>query len=120
MGSGHARAQTQRLNVLLAEERGAPTANDVAVIRAGMRSIDTDTALLSIRALGRLERTALIPDLAAGLRFELPELRAESAHAIAASFGRPTSSGATNASTRATVLSAMNTLAARIDAETVP
>jgi peptidyl-prolyl cis-trans isomerase B (cyclophilin B) len=122
--AGNARAQTQRLNVLLAEERRAPTANDVATIRAGMRSVDTDTALLSIRALGRLERTALIPDLAAGLRFDLPELRAEAASAIAASFGRPAAPGdaATSAATasRATVLSAMNMLAGRIDAESVP
>ena len=117
-----ASAQTQRLNVLLAEERRAPTANDLTTIRAGMRSIDTDTALLSIRALGRLERTALIPDIAAGLRFELPELRAEAASAIAASFGRPPAPdrGSPSAAQRAAVLSAMNILSARIEVETVP
>lgn len=132
IAAGRAHAQTPRLNVLLAEERRAPTANDVAIIRAGMRSVDTDTALVSIRALGRLERTVLIPDIAAGLRFELPELRAEAAAAIAASFGRPAlpgyapgspGSGTTSAaaaSLRGTVQSATNLLSARLDTETVP
>ena len=122
-----ASAQAQRLNVLLAEERRAPTANDLATIRTGMRSPDTDTALLSIRALGRLERTALVPDIAAGLRFELPELRAEAASAIAASFGRPPAPGVdttrlppASVAQRALVQSAMSTLSARIDVETVP
>jgi peptidyl-prolyl cis-trans isomerase B (cyclophilin B) len=112
-----AAAQSQRLSVLQAEERRAPTANDIAVIRAGMRSVDTDTALLAIRAMGRLERPALVPDIAGALRFELPELRAEAAQAIAASFGRP--GAPLPASTRAAIGSALSTLSSRLDVETV-
>ena len=81
------------------------------------RSIDTDTALLSIRALGRLERPVLIPDIAAALRFELPELRAEAAHAMAAGV-RPPGRAAPPASLRPTVFNALTMLVARLDAET--
>jgi len=111
------RAQSAtRLAVLLAEERRAPTANDVAVIRAGVRSYDTDTALVAIRALGRLERPALIPDIASALRFELPELRAEAANAIATALGRP--GAPVPASLRSTVSTAFATLAGRLEIET--
>jgi len=113
------RAQSAtRLAVLLAEERRAPTANDLAVIRAGVRSFDTDTALVAIRALGRLERPALIPDIAPALRFELPELRAEAANAIATALGRP--GVPAPASLRSAVASAFATLAGRLEIETEP
>ena len=111
------RAQSAtRLAVLLAEERRAPTANDLAVIRAGVRSYDTDTALVAIRALGRLERPALIPDIAAALRFELPELRAEAANAVATALGRP--GVPASPSLRSTVASSLATLAGRLEVET--
>ena len=81
-------ATSTRLAILLAEERRAPTAADLAVIRGGIRSFDTDTALVAIRALGRLERPSLVPDIEPALRFNLPELRIEAASAIASAFGR--------------------------------
>jgi peptidyl-prolyl cis-trans isomerase B (cyclophilin B) len=111
-------ARAQRLAVLQAQERRAATTSDVAVLRTGMRSADTDTALLAIRALGRLERPALVPDIAAALRFQLPELRAEAAQAIAASFGRP--GAPAPPAQRAAIASALTTLAGRLDGETVP
>jgi cyclophilin family peptidyl-prolyl cis-trans isomerase/HEAT repeat protein len=72
-----------RVSVLQAEDRRAQTAQDLATIRAGARSGDAQTARISLRALGRLERPALIPDILAGLRHPLPEVRAEAANAVA-------------------------------------
>jgi peptidyl-prolyl cis-trans isomerase B (cyclophilin B) len=74
-----------RVNILLAAYRGATTAADLAVIRAGVRSRDPQTARIAIRALGRLERPSAIADLAPSLKSPLPELRAEAADAIAQS-----------------------------------
>ena len=72
-----------RLAVLQAEDRRAPTARDLAVIRSGLRSGDDQTARIAVRALGRLERPALIADLLPSLRSPLPEIRTEAANAVA-------------------------------------
>jgi cyclophilin family peptidyl-prolyl cis-trans isomerase/HEAT repeat protein len=72
-----------RLAILQAEDRRAPTARDLAVIRAGARSGDPLTAQIALRALGRLERPSLIADILPGLRHRLPEVRAEAANAVA-------------------------------------
>jgi cyclophilin family peptidyl-prolyl cis-trans isomerase len=71
-----------RLNILQAEDRRAPTANDVAILRAGARSGDPLTARMGLRALGRLERPSLIPDITPGLRHPAPENRVEAATAL--------------------------------------
>ena len=42
-------AQASRLTILQAEERGAPTAADLATIRAGARSSDGDTVRVAWR-----------------------------------------------------------------------
>ena len=97
-----------RLAILQAEDRRAPTANDVATLRSGARSPDPQTRRLAIRALGRLERGAFIADIVPGLRHELPEIRSESANAIA--------QAARNADRRA-VDSAHASLAARLKVE---
>src|SRR6266571_3111243 len=52
-----------RLSILQAEARRAPTAQDLAMLRAGVRSADGQTARVAVRALGRLERPALIVDI---------------------------------------------------------
>jgi len=78
----HAQATT-RLAILQAEDRRARTPADLATLRAGARSRDGQTARVALRALGRLERPALIPDILAGLRHPLPEVRAEAANAAA-------------------------------------
>src|SRR3954470_13865587 len=72
-----------RLAILQAEDRRAPTARDLATIRAGAISGDPETARIGVRALGRLERPALIPDILTGLRYRSPEVRAEAANAVA-------------------------------------
>jgi cyclophilin family peptidyl-prolyl cis-trans isomerase len=77
---GH--AQVTRLAVLQAEDRRAPTANDLAVIRSGAHSGDPQTMRLGIRALGRLQRPSLVAEITPFLRHTLPEIRAEAATAI--------------------------------------
>src|SRR5258706_6473422 len=62
-----------RLAILQAEDRRAPTAQDVAIIRSGVRSADAQTARVAVRALGRLERPALIPDILPPLSALVPE-----------------------------------------------
>jgi cyclophilin family peptidyl-prolyl cis-trans isomerase/HEAT repeat protein len=68
--------------VLLAGDRRAATSGDLAVLRSGARSGDALTVRAAIRALGRLERPALIPEITPALRHALPEVRAEAACAI--------------------------------------
>ena len=80
--SSSADAQT-RLAVLQAEDRRAPTADDLAILRSGSRSRDPQIARAGVRALGRLERPALIPDILAVLRNSMPDVRAEAANAVA-------------------------------------
>jgi cyclophilin family peptidyl-prolyl cis-trans isomerase/HEAT repeat protein len=73
--------RTTRLAVLQAEDRRAPTPRDLAVIRSGLHG-DAQTIRAAVRALGRLERPALIPDILPSLRHALPEIRSEAASAI--------------------------------------
>jgi cyclophilin family peptidyl-prolyl cis-trans isomerase/HEAT repeat protein len=76
-------ARTTRLAVLQAEDRRAPAARDLAIIRSGLHGGDAQTVRVAVRALGRLERPALIADLLPSLRHALPEIRSEAANAIA-------------------------------------
>jgi cyclophilin family peptidyl-prolyl cis-trans isomerase/HEAT repeat protein len=73
--------RTSRLAVLQAEDRRAATPRDLAIIRSGLHS-DAQTIRVAVRALGRLERPALIPDILPFLRHALPEIRSEAANAI--------------------------------------
>jgi cyclophilin family peptidyl-prolyl cis-trans isomerase len=68
--------------VLQAEDRRAPTANDLAILRSAARSGDPQIARIGVRALGRLERPALIADIQVSLRHAEPDVRAEAATAI--------------------------------------
>src|SRR5262245_30881644 len=72
-----------RVNVLRAEARGAASSNDLSTLRQAVRSGDAQTARMAVRALGRLERPALVPDILPALRHSLPEIRAEAANALA-------------------------------------
>ena len=83
VASGISAQSNTRVSVLQAEDRRAPSAQDLATLRAAARSGDPQTARIGLRALGRLERPALIPDILPGLRHPLPEVRAEAANAIA-------------------------------------
>ena len=81
--AAQAQSAATRLSILQAEDRRAPSPTALAVIRAGARSGDGQTARIALRALGRLERPALIADILPGLRHRLPEVRADAANAIA-------------------------------------
>lgn len=72
-----------RLAILQAEDRRAPNAGDLAVIRAGTRSGDPQTVRVAVRALGRLERPALAADILPLLDHAEPRVRAEAATALA-------------------------------------
>jgi cyclophilin family peptidyl-prolyl cis-trans isomerase len=71
-----------RIAILEAEDRRAPTARDLAIIRAALNSPDEETQRIALRALGRLERPQLISDIVPELKADLPEIRAEAANAI--------------------------------------
>ncbi len=81
--AAYAQTAATRLSILQAEDRRAPSPAALAVIRAGTRSGDGQTARIALRALGRLERPALITDILPSLRHRLPEVRAEAANAVA-------------------------------------
>ena len=82
-----------RLAILHAEERRAATPADLVTLRTAIRSRDPLAAILAIRAVGRLERPALVVDLLPALQSVLPEVRTEAANAIGqAAQGGPGSS----------------------------
>jgi cyclophilin family peptidyl-prolyl cis-trans isomerase/HEAT repeat protein len=106
--------RTTRLAILMAEDRRAPAPRDLATIRAGTRSGDPETAAVAVRALGRLERPALVPDILPSLKHELPEVRAEAANALGQALG-----GAAGADIpAATIDGVLNALIARLNVET--
>jgi cyclophilin family peptidyl-prolyl cis-trans isomerase len=113
-----AQVPSPRMAVLTAEDRRAPTALDVATIRRAARSTDAQTARIAIRALGRLERPALIPDIEPGLGHRFPENRAEAANALAqAAQGFPLGERAAMGTSPASVL---GLLLARLAVEDEP
>ena len=72
-----------RLAILQAEDRRAGAAHDLATLQTGVRSRDDEIARLAVRALGRLERPALIPSILPALDHRSPSVRAEAACALA-------------------------------------
>ena len=106
----------RRLSVLQTEDRRAPTALDLTTLRTAARSGDPQTARIGLRALGRLERAALIVDILPGLEHALPEVRAEAANAVAqAAQGLRETAGP-----RPAVASAQAALLGRLAVETEP
>ena len=57
-------AATTRLDILLAEARGAKSTRDQRVLRNGLRHRDGETVRMAVRALGRLERLSVINEIA--------------------------------------------------------
>jgi cyclophilin family peptidyl-prolyl cis-trans isomerase/HEAT repeat protein len=108
--------RTTRLAVLEAEDRRAPTPRDLAIIRSGLHG-DAQTIRAAVRALGRLERPSLTPDILPFLRHALPEIRSEAANAIAQAAQGLKADKAPAASTLDGVSSA---LAARLKVEAEP
>jgi cyclophilin family peptidyl-prolyl cis-trans isomerase len=110
-------AQASRLAILQAEDRRAPTAQDLATIRAGLRSQDGQTARVAVRALGRLERPPLAAEVVPSLKHPLPEVRAEAANAIAQSLHGAKKDAEPG---RPLVAAAMTALTARLTIEADP
>jgi len=104
---------TTQLAIIQAEQHGATTLRDLSILRSGTRSGSIQTVRMSVRALGRLERPALIADLVPSLRHSLPEVRVEAANAIAQAAqglrSLKTSSGALSiVSTQSTLITRLN------------
>jgi cyclophilin family peptidyl-prolyl cis-trans isomerase len=116
-----------RIAVLLAEDRRAPTARDVATLRTAARGSDSVTARIALRALGRLERPDVIADILPGLRHSLPELRAEAANAVGQaargwlrSAGTPADGARKPTAGATTPAAALTTLIAALEPEEEP
>jgi cyclophilin family peptidyl-prolyl cis-trans isomerase len=113
--------RTARLAIFVAEDRRAPTPKDLSVIRAGLQSADGQTVLVAVRALGRLERPSLIPDIVPALRNALPEVRSEAANAIGQALeqsSRPNSDR--TAASQGALDGAVSALSARLKVEAEP
>lgn len=76
-------ANAARAAVLAAEDRRAATPADLTRLRTGALGGDPQTARLAVRALGRLERPALIPDILPVLNSRFADVRTEAAYAVA-------------------------------------
>lgn len=71
--------------ILSAEDRRAPDAAALGVLTGALHDLDPAVQRLAVRALGRLERPALVPTLAPMLASADPATRAEAANALAQS-----------------------------------
>jgi len=110
-----------RVKVLQAEDRRASSSLDLSNLRLAARGLDSQTARLALRALGRLERPALIPDITPGLRHSLAEVRAEAANAVAqAARGWTKPEAAKAVPATITPASVLNTLSGRLEMEDEP
>jgi len=84
-GQGAAAAmseQVQRQAMFEAEDARAPSAADLNILTEAARSPSESIQRQAVRALGRLERPALVPDIAALLSAASASVRAEAANAL--------------------------------------
>jgi peptidyl-prolyl cis-trans isomerase B (cyclophilin B) len=119
--AGPAAAQSMtasQLAIIQAEDRGATAPRDLAIIKDGTRSGSLQTVRLALRALGRTEQPAQIPDMLPFLRHSLPEVRGEAANAIAQA-AQGFRSAKPSAGT-VTIVSAQTALTTRLNVETEP
>lgn len=75
--------QTMRQAIFEAEDRRAPTPEDVRILVDGSRHASEDVQRMAVRALGRLERPELIPHIVPLLAAASASVRAEAANALA-------------------------------------
>src|SRR5436309_7421101 len=101
------------LAVLKAEDRRAASASDLVVIRAGTRSGDPQTVRVAVRALGRLERPALVADILPFLKHSLSEIRSEAATAL----GQALTSAKGDAASAGAATAVIEAFAARLSVE---
>lgn len=82
-GAADAQDITQRRHaILVAEDLRPATAAGLAPIRAGLLSSDTVAQRLAVRALGRLERPELVPEILPSLTEPAASVRAEAINAL--------------------------------------
>ena len=74
--------QAVRQAIFEAEDRRAPTAADVKVLVDGTRNASEAVQRMAVRALGRLERPAVVPDIVPLLTANSAAVRAEAANAL--------------------------------------
>jgi cyclophilin family peptidyl-prolyl cis-trans isomerase len=74
--------QAVRERVFEAEDQRAPTAADVKVLVDGARHASEIVQRMAVRALGRLERPAVVPDIVPLLAASSAAVRAEAANAL--------------------------------------
>jgi HEAT repeat protein len=74
--------QAQRQAVVAAEDRRAATSEDLKVLKDGTRSPDESVQRMAVRALGRLERPALVADIVPLLAARSAAVRAEAVNAL--------------------------------------
>lgn len=83
-GLAHAQQfNAARLAILNAEDHRASTAAELARLRTAVLSGDLQNARLAVRAMGRLERPALVADILPALNSRFAEVQAEAANAVA-------------------------------------
>ncbi len=111
---------TTRLLMLDAEDRRTPTTADLGLLRSNARSRNPDAARVAVRAMGRLQRPGLIPDILPALRHAFPEVRVEAAAAVAQAAQGPQPTLKAAAGTAAGVLSAQAALLARLNLDDDP
>ncbi len=74
--------------ILRAEDRRAAHPEDLRTLLGAARAGDTQVAARAIRALGRLERPTLVPELLPPLSHPVPGIRREAAQALAQALQR--------------------------------
>jgi HEAT repeats len=77
--------------ILVAEDRRAPTAEDLAVITSGLACASPRTRRIAVRAQGRLERAALVQAIQPLVTDPSPAVRVEAANAIGQALAREAS-----------------------------
>ncbi len=75
--------------IVNAEEARAPEPADVQVLVKSTRSSSASIQVLAVRALGRLERVAVVPDILPSLASPIAEVRVEAANALGQALAQP-------------------------------
>ncbi len=101
-------AATLRAAIAVAEDRRAEDERGLAPIREGLKAGDASLQVLAVRAMGRLERASLVPEIAPLLESPSAAVRMEAANALG------------QAVLRAEAASAVAPLTARARVETDP
>src|SRR5688572_24935703 len=116
-----ASAQTARERILAAEDARVSADADLAPILTGLKQRDPSLVALSVRALGRFERPALVKHIVPFLTHVRADVRAEAANALGHAFAAlPRGETAANRLDPAELAMVTRTLLARLRTEPDP